>query len=241
MKRPLIGVTAGMNKEETYLTIYRPLMDVLCQCGALAVLLPTVDDEALLADTVDSLDGVVFSGGGDVDPLRFGEMQLPACGAISPVRDAYELALARLLAERQDIPVLGICRGFQVMNIALGGDVYQDLPSQYEGELIAHRQKQPEQYPSHPVRLEPASRLAAMTGETSLLVNSLHHQAVRRLGARWQASACAPDGVIEAAEMQDHPFFIGLQWHPERMWRSDRASMAIFQAFTAACAQHIAR
>lgn len=236
MKKPLIGITAGINQEGQYLTIYRQFMDALLDAGAMPVLLPLTDDEAALADYVHRLDGFIFSGGGDMDPLLYGQLQKPSCGAINPMRDAAELALARLLLTA-DKPVLGICRGFQVLNVALGGDLYQDLPSEYDGELIAHRQEQPDSYPSHPVTVKRGTRLAAIVGEM-LTVNSLHHQAVRRLGA-WSVCAQSPDGVIEAAEAGDHPFMLGVQWHPERLWRADAASSALFRAFVQACQAEI--
>lgn len=233
MKRPLIGITAGVNQEGTYCTIYRPFGDALIAAGALPVLLPVTADESVLADYISRLDGFIFSGGGDIDPMIFGEYQKPACGNINPLRDESELALAQLLLKANK-PVLGICRGFQVMNIALGGTVYQDLPSEYEGELIAHRQKQPETYPSHPVMVTAGSQLAGIIGDHAM-VNSLHHQAVRKMGA-WSVCATAPDGVIEAAEAPQRSFFLGVQWHPERLWRTDRPSAALFEALVTACA-----
>ncbi len=232
--RPLIGITAGLNDQEKFHMLSRYFMEALCACDALPVMLPLTCDDALLNAYLDKLDGVLFSGGADVDPLLFGQYQKPGCGAISPLRDAHELALAKLLIDRKDKPVLGVCRGFQVMNIALGGDIYQDIPSEYEGETLAHRQKQPEYYPSHPVDVTPGSYLEKITGQQTLMVNSLHHQAVRHIKS-WNACAVAPDGIVEAAEMQDHPFFVGVQWHPERLWERDAASAKLFQAFVQAC------
>lgn len=235
MKRPLIGVTAGMTDNEAYLTIYRDMMDALTEVGALPVLLPVTDDPAVLASYVDKLDGFLFSGGGDVDPLLFGQQQRPGCGAINPPRDAHELALARLLLDRKDKPVLGICRGFQVLNIALGGDVYQDLAADRSSNTLNHRQKQTETYVSHAISLAPDSRLRRILGVEELMVNSLHHQAVNRLGSGFLPTAWAPDGVIEAAELEGHPFILGVQWHPERLWRKAGIHLALFRALAEAC------
>ena len=235
MKRPLIGVTAGLTDSEEYLTIYRRCMDALEAVGALPVLLPITDNARTLTALVDRLDGFVFSGGVDVDPLRFGQWQRAECGAISPLRDAHELALARLLIDRGDKPVLGICRGFQVLNIALGGDVYQDLLTDRGGDTMNHRQKQPETYVSHAVTLAPGSMLRDISGTEELMVNSLHHQAVNRLGKGFAQTAAAPDGVIEGAELAGHPFFIGVQWHPERLWWTDEKHLALFRALARAC------
>lgn len=233
--RPLIGITAGLNDQEKYQVLSRYFMEAITSQGALPVMLPLTTDEKLLQSYVDELDGFLFSGGADVDPLLFGEYQHPACGSICPLRDEHELTLARLLLKQGSKPVLGICRGLQVLNIALGGDIYQDLPAQYDGNLIAHRQKQPSYYPSHPVDVAADSLLHRICGSEKLMVNSLHHQAIRKVG-QWQTCATAPDGVIEAAELPGHPFFLGVQWHPERLYESDSAAKALFSAFVNACA-----
>ena len=235
MRKPLIGVTAGLTESEEYLTIYRRCMEALEAVGALPVLLPVTDASDTLVALAGRLDGFLFSGGVDVDPLRFGQQQRSTCGTISPLRDANELALARLLIDRGDRPVLGICRGFQVLNIALGGDVYQDLLTDRGGDTMGHRQKQPETYVSHAVTLAPGSRLRDISGTEELMVNSLHHQAVDRLGKGFAQTATAPDGVIEGAELSGHPFFIGVQWHPERLWWKDEKHLAIFRALGCAC------
>lgn len=234
MRKPMIGITSALNEEESYYLINREFFEVLMAAGATPVLVPMTDDEEVLQECVNRLDGFLFSGGGDVDPMTFGEYLLPACGSVCPMRDRHELTLARLLMQRRDKPVLGICRGVQVLNIALGGDVYQDLPSQYEGKIIAHRQTQLSTYASHPVEVKKDSLLYRICKHDSLMVNSLHHQAVRRPG-RWKVCAQAPDGVIEGAEMQEHPFFMGVQWHPERLWRKDPLALELFKAFVQAC------
>lgn len=234
-RKPVIGITSGLNDTGYYQMICREFMNALVHCGALPVLLPLSSDEAVLRSYIDALDGFIFSGGGDIDPLLFGQLPHPACGQITPVRDDHELLLMRLLIEEGHKPVLGICRGFQVMNVGLGGDIYQDLPAEYPGDVIAHRQKKPETYPSHPVTIQPGSRLHEIAGSDSILVNSLHHQALKNLGHGFHATAHAPDGVIEAAELEGERFFVGIQWHPERLWMTDLKSEAIFGAFVRAC------
>lgn len=232
--RPMIGITAGLNDQKKYHTLNRSFMEAITHQGALPVMLPLTDDEALLRSYAEQLDGFLLSGGEDVDPLLFGQYQKPACGSICPQRDRHELLLTKILLERGDKPVFGVCRGLQVMNIALGGDIYQDLPSEYDGELIAHRQKQEACYPSHPVKVEKDSLLMRITGREELMVNSLHHQALRHANA-WNFCALSPDGVIEAAELPGHPFFLGVQWHPERLWDHDEAQFNLFKAFVDAC------
>lgn len=235
MNRPIIGITSGLNDAETFHLLCRQTMEVLVHFGALPVILPITDDEPLLREYAQRMDGFLFSGGGDVNPLLFGEQPDPACGSISPLRDSHELALARILLERGDKPMLGICRGLQVLNIALGGTIYQDLSAHYEGKLIAHRQKMPEQYPSHSVRLLDGSAIQRISGCNDMMVNSLHHQAIHQMGQDFVPTAFAPDGVIEAAEHRQHPFLMGVQWHPERLWQKDMKAASLFDAFVKAC------
>lgn len=233
MARPLIGLVTGLNKEETYLTVNTGYVRAMEEAGALPVALPLTEDEAELSEIVAQMDGLLFTGGGDIDPALYGEYTLPACGGIDTLRDGMELALARLAA-RSDKPVLGICRGFQVLNVALGGTLYQDIPSQLPAAM-AHRQKQPERFPAHPVEAAEGTLLREIAGTDVFRVNSLHHQAVKDLAEGLVCNACAPDGVIEAASLPAHPWFLGVQWHPERLWQNDDISMKIFRAFADAC------
>ena len=233
-RRPLIGITPGLTSDEDSLTISRDTTDAILTAGGIPVILPTTSDEEELRAILRSLDGLIFSGGGDVNPLYFHEYQHMACGNISPVRDEMELPLARLAYEESRIPVLGICRGCQVLNIALGGDVWQDLPGECPTVTILHRQKCPSRCPSHPVTVTKGSLLHRILGQTELMVNSMHHQAVRKPAAPFTVTAKSPDEVNEAIEAADRPFFLGLQWHPERLWRVDEASRRIFLAFVEA-------
>lgn len=235
MKRPLIGITPGLSDTEGSLVVNRGHSRALLFAGAMPVVLPLMTDESELQDALGMLDGVVFSGGVDVDPELFGQHQMPGCGSISPLRDAMELPLARMLFESTK-PALGICRGMQVLNIAAGGDVWQDLPS-CPLKTLQHRQRQPERFPSHPVAIENGSKLLGIVESETLMVNSLHHQAVRQPGTGFRSCAVSPDGVIEAIEHSEHPFMLGLQWHPELMWEHDLASRKLFLAFVKACSQ----
>lgn len=232
--RTLIGVTASLRDDGTHFCGCEYLA-ALTAHGALPVVLPVTEDETLLRDYVQAMDGFLFTGGGDVDPSLFGQWQHPACGSITPQRDAHELALARLLLEDGRKPVLGICRGMQVLNVALGGELYQDIDTEVSAVHMAHRQKQPFPYVSHSVDILPGTLLHRVIGQERLMVNSLHHQAISSPGA-WRVCASAPDGIIEAAELAEHPFFLGVQWHPEQLQHKDAASRALFSAFAAACA-----
>lgn len=234
MAKPLVGLVTGLNKEETYLTVNNHYIRALETAGALPVVLPLTDDMDELAEMVERVDGVCFTGGGDIGPELFGEYTLPACGAIDTTRDAMEIPLARLLADRPDKPTLAVCRGEQVLNTALGGTLYQDIFSQRPG-VIAHRQKHPDRFAAHPVTIVPGTLLASIVGDAPIGVNTLHHQAVKDVSPRLIACATAPDGICEAVELPGHPFYLGVQWHPERMWWVDDKALAIFKAFVAAC------
>lgn len=231
---PWIGLTPGLNQEETYLSVREDFCQALLRLGARPVLLPLDAGEDVLQDYVQRLDGFLFTGGGDVDPRYFGQPCRPWSGAISPRRDAMELALCRMLLSSEK-PVLGICRGFQIMNIVLGGDIYQDIPKEFVTENpVAHHQLQPARYPAHAVVLSPGSRLHAVFGAKAW-VNSLHHQGVNRMGAGFLPTVHSLDGLCEGAELTGARFFVGVQWHPERLWQSDPAQMALFADFVSAC------
>ena len=214
--RPLIGITTcnRANEEPGQDWLYTPhdYFRAVWRAGGLPVMLPFVTDEEEAAQVLDRLDGLLLSGGGDLDPMLYGELPLPVTGSIEPERDQAELAYARVAVAR-DMAVLGICRGHQVLAVAFGGTLWQDIPAQVEG-AIKHRQEAPKNYPSHPVSILPGTRLAALLG-TERRVNSRHHQAVKRVPEGWVASAHAPDGVIEAMEHPGRRFVLSVQWHPE--------------------------
>ena len=233
--RPRIGITCGIAGERDPLALDRDYVDAVAQAGGTPLVIPPGLPEEALGEILEGLDGLLLSGGPDVDPAHFGEEPLPGMGRIDPARDAAELFLARLGLEA-GMPILGICRGAQVLNIAAGGDIFQDLPSQVEGVLKHVQQPTPMSYPTHGIRIEPGSLLALATGRESLRVNTWHHQAVRRAAPGFAVSATAPDGVVEAVEKPGAPFVLGLQFHPESMAKggSPEATL-LFEAFVRAC------
>ena len=193
-----------------------------------AEVVPVMHDTPLdtLYPLVVSLDAMIFSGGCDVDPVHYGQAREPGCGRIDPRRDQIELALADLVLGR-NIPVLGICRGIQMLNVVLGGTLKQDIPN--------HRVSETSDDPIwHDVRIAPSTRLAQIAGTDHARVNSYHHQAIDRLADGLVATAWAEDGTIEAMEMPGERFFVGLQWHPEKSLREDELSKAVFKAMRAA-------
>lgn len=186
-----------------------------------------------MAEVVTAFDGFLFTGGPDVSPFAFDEETIQGCGIINESRDELELPLFRLVYAAKK-PVLAICRGIQVMNIALGGDIYQDIASQYPTTL-QHSQESQAHIPVHSVTVKENSLLYTITGKDTLRVNSFHHQAVRRLADGLCMAAAAPDGIIEAIYAPSHPFALGVQWHPERMTARDDSSQKLFETFVNSC------
>lgn len=235
MRKPLIGLTPSHDTDNGDIKARPTYLKALKAAGAIPVVLPLGFSKEDLAQLSKELDGFLFTGGPDVHPFLFGEETQPGCGNVSPERDDLELSLLPLILEQRK-PILGICRGVQVLNIGLGGDIWQDIPASEEGRAsIAHSQPFDYTMPCHTVVLSEGSRLAALSGCGRLKVNSMHHQAVRRLAPGLTASAWSPDGLTEAVEMQDYPFFIGVQWHPEYLWEKDESAFRLFQSFVKAC------
>jgi len=204
------------------------------RAGGVPVVLPPLLGEGEAAPLLSRLDGLLLSGGWDLSPHWYGGEESPLVEGVDRERDRMELALARE-ALRAGRPVLAICRGLQVLNVALGGILYLDIRAQVPGAL-AHRptEGQPPDATAHPVRLEAGSRLASILGEGEVLVNSFHHQAARDVGKGLVVTARAPDGIVEAVEHPAHPFCIGVQWHPE-IAPGDRGRMErLFAAFVEA-------
>jgi putative glutamine amidotransferase len=194
--------------------------------GGLPVVLPPLEHGAI-APLVDRLAGICLSGGPDLDPVAYEAEPDPHLGPVEPDLDAFEFEVARH-ADTLGIPVLGICRGCQAMNVARHGTLHQHVPDVTDGS-VNHRQKESGREPTHTVRIEPGSRLAAIVGEDELDVNSFHHQAVDRLGRGLRAVAWAPDGLIEAIEDPDGQLYLGVQWHAETLVHFERHA-ALFEA-----------
>lgn len=228
--KPLIGITTAYDEKDGYYFLHRAHADAIIKAGGLPVLLPyseARDRERL----VEQLDGLYLTGGNDIDPHRFKEEPHPRLGKVEVLRDRFEFALVETFIAKKK-PILGVCRGSQVINVALGGTMYQDLPSQKETALLQHRQTRPLQFPSHYVYIKEDSLLFNIVKERSLLVNSNHHQANWQVGEGLLASAKSEDGVIEAVEKEAEPFILGVQWHPEQLLREkDGASLRIYRYF----------
>lgn len=231
--RPRIGVLPLQNCEKNTLWINPLYFGGIETAGGLPVLLPLSDDQALWEGYIEGFDGFVFTGGQDVGPQYYGEATLPQCGYQAPMRDRQEIFLARRLMEL-DKPVLGICRGLQVMNVACGGSLYQDLPAQHPSNVV-HRQEKPYEFPHHQITITSGSLLHRTIGMEHLSVNSMHHQAVHQVAPCLTVSAVAPDGIVEALEHPDKRFYLGIQWHPEHLWQDYPSASNLWAAFVSAC------
>jgi putative glutamine amidotransferase len=230
--KPVIGITCDFDWETGSSQLRPGYFEGVYRSGGLPFLIPALEPSGA-ADIVSRLGGLLLTGGQDVDPRFFGEEPHTAIGRVNPCRDEWEIALCREAAERQ-IPVFGICRGAQLMNIAMGGDIYQDLKSQANNaNLICHDQPAPKWYGFHEVQIEDGTLLKSILGMGQVRANSFHHQAVRRPGTSLRTTAHTSDGIIEAVESECHPFFLGVQWHPERMLE-DKIMFRLFEAFVKA-------
>jgi putative glutamine amidotransferase len=224
--RPLIGISSyGRAGERQTFSVPCEYVDVVRAVGGVPLILPPVEGE--IPEGLDAVDGLILPGGGDVDPAHYGGGHHEALYGISAERDRFELTLARAALNRGSLPILCVCRGMQLLNVALGGDLISHIPDHY-GETIMHRA--PALKPStHDVRVDADSRLGRLLGTDELTVQSIHHQAVGRLGQGLRAVAWSPDGVIEAIESETHGFVVGVQWHPELDALTQQRPLRLFE------------
>lgn len=223
---PVIGITGNYSTQTC--TLAEGYYQSVLKAGGIPFIIPPFSETDRLGELLDQLDGIIFSGGGDINPLLLGEEPIKELHSITPQRDLQELLLARLAYDRQ-IPMLGICKGMQVINTALGGTLYQDIHTQMEGTRIKHSQDLDREYPSHTISISQDSILEQLFGN-QLAVNSFHHQACKDVAPGLKTTATSPDGVIEAIESSEHKSVLGLQWHPETYTlRSSTEMQPIFQ------------
>lgn len=228
MQNPIIGITPDYSYEKSRFKISQNYSDAILQAGGIPVL--------LFPDTPfpNFVDGILFTGGGDIDPLLFGEEPILQNGEISPLRDAYELQLCKEAFAR-NMPLLGVCRGMQIMNIAAGGGIYQDIGVQTNSTL-KHNQQAPRSYATHSICITKGSLLESLWQVQSITVNSVHHQAVSHLGEGFVVSASSMDGLTEAIEKPECDFVVGVQWHPEAMQTKEQ--IALFHQFVDAARRY---
>jgi putative glutamine amidotransferase len=248
---PVIGVTASL-KEAAGSAAHQPLgrsvqsdldyVKGVISAGGVPMILPPVVEPRMVEVLLDGIDGLLLSGGSDLDPDYYGEECAPELGVTIPERDAFEMALVRLALGR-GMPVFGICRGMQVLNVALGGTLYQDLSSQLGKDILNHWQETPKWHPAHDIEVLHDSHLAEITGCQNAKVNSYHHQGIKELGDGLAVSARSSDGVIEAVEYRDltDQWLIGVQWHAEIMREVGMEHQNLFEAHVWAAKRHTLR
>ncbi|MFN4242090.1 MAG: gamma-glutamyl-gamma-aminobutyrate hydrolase family protein [Tepidisphaerales bacterium] len=233
MAKPVIGITADHHGNHTYHTPY-VYCDAVAAAGGLPLILPFRTSTADVPQLVDLLNGIVFSGGNDLDPSAWGEPRHPRAQPIDPDRERFERALLAEV-ERRRLPTLGICLGSQLINVHRGGSLHQFIPDLPRNPDLEHRRIEGRDA-SHFVDVLPGSRLAEVLGTTTLRANSAHKQSVRTVGRGLRVVATAPDGIVEGLEDPELPFFLAVQWHPERI-HSDPVQLRLFQALVRASGQ----
>ncbi len=238
--RPLIGIpcrpdTSGLYPNRPINAQNLAYSNAIIQAGGIPVLIPVEVRGESLKNLIDRVDGLVFCGGGDIDPVFHDQPpQVDNLSTIQKDRDTHELELIRLAIENYK-PFFAICRGIQVMNVAAGGSLWQDIYSQYSQAMrhdyFYHNDKLPRNYIAHEVRLEKSSLLSKILETDRLPVNSLHHQAARDIAPSLKTAGYADDGVVEVLEVANHPFGLGVQWHPEELVAEHESARKMFNAF----------
>ena len=224
-KKPVIGVSCSI--DGTTVEVGMTYIKSVRKAGGIPFVIPITTSEKEIDEYLDQIDGLLMTGGEDVSPLLFGQEPSRFLGEVVPDRDIYDLTLIRKAVKR-GIPVFGICRGIQCINIAMGGDLIQDIPSEVEN-AIQHRQNGPRSYGSHTIAIEKGSLVAKLLGTESIAVNSFHHQACGKLAPGYKVTAKAPDGIIEAIESKDGKSF-GVQFHPEGfVYSGNNTFLPLFQ------------
>ena len=231
--KKVIGLIPLYDEEKDSYWMLPGYMKVMERCGALPIMLPLTEDEEELTQCLSMCDGLLLTGGHDVNPAVYGEDPIPECGQWCSQRDVMETFLLKQAIEK-DLPVFGICRGIQFMNACLGGTLYQDLGSQHPS-ATEHHMTPPYDRGIHKVTVKEGSLLAGIIGAGEHNVNSYHHQAVRDLAPGLEAMAYSEDGLIEAIRVLDKKFVVGVQWHPEFAFEHDPECLRLVQAFVDAC------
>lgn len=242
--KPVIGVTPDFNagdrtdmggREPTYFLRARYIRAIE-ELGGIPLILPLVESPVARRRLLDNVDGLLLTGSGpDLPPRLYGERQRFPFPLVSERRANFELDLVHQ-ARARDLPLLGICGGMQTVNVACGGSLFQDIPSQVQ-QALEHRQKAKATHVSHSVTVAPKSLLKTIVKQATLMVNSSHHQSVKTVAPSLIASAVAPDGIVEAVESPSHRFLLAIQWHPEFLFERHQPHRRLFEALLRAARQ----
>ncbi|MCQ2532115.1 MAG: gamma-glutamyl-gamma-aminobutyrate hydrolase family protein [Saccharofermentans sp.] len=227
--KPIIGLVPLIDEKKESFWMLPGYMDGITEAGGIPVMLPLTHDEGEIEELLDHMHGILLTGGHDVSPALYNEKPLKECAQTIEERDRMEMILLKKTLER-DMPVLGICRGIQFLNVFTGGTLYQDLPTQRPTKT-EHHQSPPYDIPVHEVTIKDDSKLFKLLGKSSIRVNSYHHQAIKDIGEDLKIMAISEDGLTEAVEMPDKRFVWAVQWHPEFAYKKDDVQRKIFEEF----------
>ncbi len=234
--KPIIGITCAYDFEKGNSCLKEDYYDAVIKCGAVPIMIPVTDSKSAWVEYLGLCDGFIFSGGPDIDAAHFGKLNMPYANEISPLRDSMEIFIAQQ-AIAVDKPILGICRGIQVINIAAGGSIFQDIYEENKTgtRLIKHSQQAPRWFEIHNITITGETCLHNIFGSSTLKVNSFHHQAVSEVAPEFVINAIAEDGIIEAISHENKKFVLGVQWHPENLWRRDSTHLKLFERLVSVC------
>lgn len=246
--KPLIGICTNYSTEksvgtETRLGLQEQEWHLIAddyiasveKAGAIPVIIPVTKSTETAKELLSKLDGILFTGGSDIDPQQYGELPQYGLGSIEPLRDQHEIALAKHALYETDLPILGVCRGMQLLNVVAGGTLYQDLKQEKPDGIQHGLIGSPKYHPVHPVTIEKDSKFYHVFNTQIIGVNSYHHQAVKDIGEGFEATMLAPDGIIEGIELTEERFVCAVQWHPEMMAERNPQIRALFSAFVEKC------
>lgn len=226
MVKPIIGVLPAHDKDTNYCRINQEYLSAILKTGGMPILFPLIEEDVDIAWYVNQCDGILFTGGIDIHPELYGEEKLEVCGKTSSIMDSMQLKVMKYILDKE-IPALAICRGMQILNIALGGTLHQDLSIKITH--LEHRQLNPNIVNTHLVDVKEKSILNMITGANSMSVNSIHHQGIKDLGSDLEVMANSEDGLVEAISYRNQ--IIAVQWHPEKLVNNDPAQIKIFTYF----------
>ena len=245
-KNPVIGISASLltietgwfkGRERVY--VGQDYIQAITRAGGIPIVLPIINKIEEINQQLELIDGLLLSGGYDIHPQLYGEEPDQLLRSIYPPRDEYEIQLIKQ-AVFLEKPIFGICRGLQLLNVAFGGTLYQDI-SYHSSTVLKHTQQTNVEFASHDVEILEGTKLHSILGMTSLSTNSFHHQAIKQIASGWQVNAKTQDGLIEGAEKKDAQFVLGVQWHPELMFDKSHDIFRIFKAFVAHAAKRMGR
>lgn len=229
-RRPLIGISGMQNEEKSRLMLGKRYANEIMRAGGLPVLLPYPADESTIDALLSRIDGLLLAGGGDIHPTRFGEEMLPCCGAVDEERDEFELMLTRKALDLH-MPIFGICRGIQVLTVAMGGTLFQDIETQLGIPKQKHKQQPPYDDPVHTVRFKEGGLFERITGTQLMPTNSMHHQAIKEAGDRLRIEGITMDGIIEAVSSVENDAVFGVEFHPEYLADYSDFAASMFSYF----------